>query len=555
MSIAPMSTTSVSITSGPTTPKPTTPPPTAPMSSTLRPTTPKPTTPKPTTANAGPAGLARFYSQHLAWGSCAGFTGSAATRKIYASTALTCARLTVPLAYADPAGPTVTVGVLRKRATRTAGRIGSLVIDPGGPGGSGMQFVAQEIADAATSTSTGTFATTMRRLSAGFDLVGIDPRGVGMATPAVHCSTDAQRDAQRADTTRPRTPAQVATANADGRKYGAACAASTGRTEGIDGRTLLANVGTRDVARDLDVLRAALGDRKLTYLGFSYGTRIGYTYAEQFPHNVRAILFDGDMSPIGNPTSLAIGQHKALQAAFDSFTQWCATTEADCALGKDPSRALGIYQTLVRPLLDTPVKLGDRRVLSFDDAISGTTISLYYEQLRPTLAKALADLQKGDGDLMMALADFSAGRDSKGHYSNEDEALIAVTCVDGPRLTDPAKILARNEELLAAAPYMTTGDPAVALADSCASWPVPATSFPHRLKIVGLPRTLVVSTTGDPATPYAEGVELAKELDAILLTAKAVRHTSFLGDDPCVNALGTDYLLTLALPPNGGFCY
>ena len=501
-----------------------------------------------------PAGLAKFYAQQLAWSGCTGYANSTEIREVYSSSAVQCARLTVPLSYADPAGRTVTMGVLRKVATRPADRIGSLVVDPGGPGSSGMEFVAQEIAGAVGPQASKTFAETMSQLGARFDLVGIDPRGVGAALPAVQCQTDAQKDAARATTPRSRNPADVAAANKVTASRVTQCVSNTGKDQGIDGRTFLANIGTRDVARDLDVLRAALGDAKLSYLGFSYGTKIGYEYAEQFPANVRALLFDGDENPNQDGSALVVNEYKQFQAAFDDFAQWCATTVAGCALGTDTGRALGIYQALVRPLLSTPVRLSDGRVLSFGDAITGTTVTLYFNELRPALAKALSQLQAGDGGGLMALADLYDDRDSTGHYSNELDALDAVDCVDGPRTTDPGQIVKLQATLNSVAPYMATGDPAGALLDTCALWPVPPTLLPHQLHITGLPKTLVVSTTGDPATPYADGVELAKEIGASLLTVKAVRHTSFLNDDQCTNEIGTAYLLTLALPAAGATC-
>ena len=501
-----------------------------------------------------PAGLAKFYGQHLSWGTCTDYAGSSDIKQLYASGAFQCARLTVPLAYADPTGQTVTMGVLRKEATQPAERIGSLVIDPGGPGSSGMGFVAQEIAGAVDPGASRTFADTVNQLGARFDLVGIDPRGVGASVPAVQCQTDAQKDAARTAVTRSRNQADVDAANQLTRSRVAACVANTGKAQGIDGKSFLANVGTRDVARDLDVLRAALGDPKLSYLGFSYGTKIGYEYAEQFPANVRALLFDGDENPDQDAAALLVNEYKQFQTAFGDFAQWCAATVPTCALGTDPAKALAIFQGLVRPLLSTPVDVGDGRRLSFGDAITGTTFALYFNELRPALATALTKLKSGQGAAMMALADQYDDRDSSGHYSNELDALDAVDCVDGPRLTDPGQITKLEATLDAAAPYMASGDPAGALLDPCAVWPVPPTLLPHKLHITGLPKTLVVSTTGDPATPYADGVELAKEIGASLLTVKAVRHTSFLNNDQCTNEIGTAYLLTLALPAAGATC-
>ncbi len=501
-----------------------------------------------------PKGLERFYTQKLAWGACGGYATDTQSAQLYASPTVSCARMTVPLAYADPAGKTIQVAVLRKVALDPAARIGSLIMDPGGPGGSGMSFLASLVVASNTGASSTTDAQ-IAQLNKTFDLVGIDPRGVGSSLPAVHCQTDAQRDATRAINVRSRNQADVNAANAITKQIVAGCLANTGTAQGIDSRTFLANVGTRDVARDLDVLRAVLGDAKLTYAGFSYGTEIGWEYAEQFPSNVRALLFDGDVSPIEDPATSALSQAAAFERAFAAFTVWCAKSSPGCALGTDPAASLARYQALVRPLLTNEVPLRDGRVLSFADAVSGTSDALYATPLWTYLAKGLLNLSLGSGDLLMALADDYAERDSTGHYSNLLEAFNAVRCVDGPRMSNPAEVTKFNAAYAAAAPFEASGDPPGAVVDICADWPVPPTLLPHRLNITGLPRTLVISTTGDPATPYADGVELAKEIGGTLLTAKAVRHTSYLlNGDSCVDKIGTAYLVSLTLPATGATC-
>jgi len=501
-----------------------------------------------------PAGLARFYGQRLDWQSCSSYPTSADSARLYRSPVLQCARLTVPLSYADPDGKTVQMGVLRKVATDPAARIGSLVTDPGGPGASGMEWLAGYALASATAAA-GSPGAVIAQLNQKFDLVGIDPRGVGSALPAVQCQSDAEKDATRAVDVRSRSQADVDAANRTTKKIVAECVANTGKAQGVDGRTFLANIGTRDVARDLDVLRAVLGDTKLTYAGFSYGTRIGWEYAEQFPGNVRAILFDGDVSPLEDPASHALGQQNGFQHAFADFAAWCAQKSQACPLGTVPTGAVSTFQALVRPLLSRHLPLGDGRALSFQDAVTATQYGLYFTQLRPVLVKALQNLSQGNGDLLMLLADQYDDRDSAGHYSNDNEVFNAVRCVDGPRMSDPQEVTKFNAAVTAAAPFAASGDPAGAMVDTCADWPVPPTLLPHRLHISGLPKTLVISTTGDPATPYAEGVELAKEIGGTLLTVNAVRHASYLTNgDSCVDKIGTGYLLSLTLPAAGTTC-
>src|SRR6478672_9733895 len=349
-----------------------------------------------------PAGLETFYEQELDWGSCAALA-TTEDNKFYRSASLQCADLTVPLVYAEPDGKQITLKVLRKKVTDGTGRIGSVVINPGGPGGSGVEYAAYM----------GAYGIG-KELNGDFDIVGFDPRGVGASVPAVRCQTDAERDASRATNVRTRTQQDVDAANAASEQIAKGCTALTGADQGIDGSTFLANIGTRDVAKDLDVLRAALGDQQLTYIGWSYGTSIGTQYAEQFPENVRAMILDGALDPESDPMTRDVAQYAGFQQAFDDYAAWCAQQSA-CALGADPSKATAAFNSLVRPLLDTPLQLAGGRSLSFNDAITGTSQALYSQSLWEPLSAALLDLSNGDGAGMMTLADLYDGRDSQGH--------------------------------------------------------------------------------------------------------------------------------------------
>ena len=453
------------------------------------------------------------------------------------------------------------IGVLRKVATDQDARIGSVVFDPGGPGGSGMDNVAYAVAPPAppadgqqpdpTAIETQKY---VDELNSSFDLVGFDPRGVGASLPTVQCQTNAERDASRAKSVRTRNQADVDAANAAQQKIAELCVQRTGVDQGIDGKEFLANIGTRDVAKDLDVLRAVLGDEQLTYVGYSYGTSIGTVYAEQFPENVRALILDGAIDPTEDPAASDLKQAAAFQSAFEDYAAWCAK-QTVCVLGRDPAKATAVYQSLVRPLLDKPLPLKDGRVLSFDDANTGTSQALYVDSLWPVLSTGLLNLSKGDGEIMMALADFYSERDDTGSYGRLLEVYNAVRCVDGPALTDPAAVTKFNADFAAAAPYLDSGDPAGAKQGICAFWPVPPTMQPHRPDVTGLPQVLVISTTGDPATPYQSGVDLAKDLGAVLLTVDGTRHTAYLNAGiSCVDSIGNDYLINLNLPPEGTTC-
>src|SRR5690606_9732967 len=300
-----------------------------------------------------PADLARFYEQELSWGGCAEFATSASDRITFDDESLQCARLEVPLDYSQPDGRTAQIAVLRHRAT--GDRIGSLLVNPGGPGASGVRLGAS-------------MAGRLERTTIGerFDIVGFDPRGVGASTPTIDCLTDAEWEIERADHDVDPSHAGIEETEAENRLYAQRC------TERSGGADVLANVGTRDVVRDLDILREVLGDEKLTYLGYSYGTRIGSAYAEAFPQNVRALVLDGALDPEQTTVERTVDQSAGFQQAFDAFAADCAK-EPTCPLGTDPARATEVFQALTRPLIDRPAPAeGGSRTLSYPDAVTGT---------------------------------------------------------------------------------------------------------------------------------------------------------------------------------------
>jgi pimeloyl-ACP methyl ester carboxylesterase len=483
-----------------------------------------------------PAGLERFYSQHLAWGGCAPFGTTPRDKKAYADPGLQCAYLTVPLDYANPNGRVIKVGLLRRPASDPANRIGSLVLNPGGPGGSGMSTAAS-LADTITSNDLG------RR----FDFVGFDPRGVGSSEPQVVCRTPAERDAERLmDINVDTSPAGVARTENQEKADDQGCVTRTGKD-------VLANIGTREVVRDMDVMRSALGDEKLTYLGYSYGTRIGSSYAEAFPHNVRALILDGALDPAQDQVSQLVDQGRGFQKAFDAFAAWCVG-RPDCALGPDKGQAVTKFQALARPLINQPVGVSDGRKLSYTDATIGVVQALYLSDLWPTLNRGLQELAQGHGDVLMRLADLYYGRSQDGTYSTEMDVFQAVLCVDNPPIKDPNVARDVDAQYRKVAPFLDTGNPPSPALDNCAFWPVSPTGGPHEPHTPGLPMVMVISTTQDPATPYQAGVNLARDLNARLLTYEGTQHTAFLQGNGCVDSAGIKYLTTLQLPPEGTRC-
>lgn len=501
--------------------------------------------PRPTPGGAGagtiPPELAEFYTQELQWGSCSAFNANPDLDEYYAAPGLECTNLIVPLDYSDPSGPTVSLAVIRAAATGSD-RIGAVQINPGGPGASSLDTVAA----IATQDSA-------RALQEQFDLVGFDTRGVGASRPQVECLTDAQKDAARAANLRTTTPEGIAAIDASVADEIAACEANTGKEAGIDGLTFLANIGTASTVRDMDVLRSALGEEQLTYLGFSYGTLLGSVYADAFPAQVRAMVLDGAVDPNADPDAQLVAQNAGFQGTFEAFAAWCAQ-QPSCPLSADPTQATSDFQALVRPLLDTPLTLTDGRVLTFDDATTGTAQALYSTQLWPTLRTALLNLADGNGFLLMALADQYDGRDSEGHYSSSEDVFTAVRCVDSARRPAGDTDVSVEQQARAAAPFFDSGDPVVAMDDVCTRWPGQVTLDADVTAAPDLPTLVVISTTGDPATPYAAGQELATLLDARLVTVEGDQHTAYLSDNACVDDAVNAYLTELTLPADGLTC-
>ena len=464
------------------------------------------------------------------WGRCM-VAGGGSANKLPSGTE--CGHLAVPIDYAKPDSGDAQLMLVRIPAT--GDKIGSLVINPGGPGESGV--------DAAV----GLVDSLPGPIRQHFDLVGFDPRGVGSSTPALRCNSDADEDAERADPQVDYSPAGVAHIEDTEKAFVQRCVDKMGKD-------FLANVGTATVVKDLDALRDALGDDKLTYLGYSYGTSIGTAYAEAYPDRVRAMILDGAVNPDQDPIQSTINQTAGFQEAFNHFAADCAKAP-DCALGTDPAKAVAAYHDLVDPLVAKPVSAGNGRVLGYSDAVTGTELAMYSPTFWKLLRDGLSELSAGHGDTLLKLADNYFQRDPAGHYDNSNDVLVAVNCVDHPPMTDRAKVVDEDRRVREVAPFLAYGPfTGNAPLDACAFWPVPPTSTPHEVSVHGLVPTLVVSTTDDPATPYQAGVELARQLGGGLLTFKGTQHTVVYQGDKCVDNYATSYLIDGKLPPPGATC-
>jgi pimeloyl-ACP methyl ester carboxylesterase len=468
---------------------------------------------------AQPGTLAAYYAQHLDWQPCDG--------------GFRCARLVVPFDYARPDGPRFTLPVVELPAGDPAHRVGALVINPGGPGGSGVQYAlaARQVFPAA--------------ILARFDIAGFDPRGAGASQPPLNCENGPQLDTFLATDDEPDDAAQLARLIAASKQFAARCERHSA--------ALLPYVGTPDAARDLDVLRAALGQSRLTYLGKSYGTYLGSWYAQLFPHRVRALVLDGAVDPATSPLDATIAQAEGFQGAFGSFAAWCVAA-GGCPLGGSVARAQAKVQALITRADAVPLAdhLGDGQVADGAMLLYGVADALYSRASWPVLRTALADAFGGDGTGLVTLANQLYGRNPNGTYSTLANAVTAIDCLDKPwpRTLGPWRSAARAAAR--AAPMF--GAALVWGSLACAYWPVPAHPQP-RIRAAGAPPVLVVGTLRDPATPYRWAQALSGDLaSGVLLGWNGDGHTAYGEGSSCVDSIVDDYLIDLAVPRSGTVC-
>ncbi|GGP97570.1 alpha/beta hydrolase [Streptosporangium pseudovulgare] len=440
-----------------------------------------------------------------------------------------CAKLPVPLDYGKPDGERIEISVIRLPATGR--RIGSILINPGGPGASGVEY-----ARSARSVLSGA-------VRARFDVVGFDPRGVGESSP-VRCLSSGDLDAYTGLDASPDSPAEVAALEGGSRKFAAGCQARSGR--------LLPHVGTADAARDMDRLRAALGDSRLTYLGKSYGTQLGAVYADLFPARVRALVLDGAVDTSLSPMAMSAAQAQGFEVALDAFLADCLTTD-DCPFTGTAKSARREVADLLRRVDRQPLanRNGDDRQVNEAWTVLGLITPLYDRQAWPVLRQALNEALKGDGSLLLRMADLLIDRREDG-YSNQTEANMAVNCVDARYPAGPAAFAEAADRAAKKAPlfgrYVTWGSL------PCAYWPVKGKT-PVRTDAPGAAPIMVVGTERDPATPYEWAKALADELSSgVLVGFDGDGHTAYLTGSSCVDRLVDDYLIDLKVPRDGTRC-
>ena len=441
-----------------------------------------------------------------------------------------CGRTEVPISYKEPRGATLPLFLVRARIAGQVGRVGSLVVNPGGPGNSG--------ADAAISLALTLPQAVMQR----FDVVGLDPRGVSQSTP-VKCIPDALKEQVIAAEPRPVTPVQLDSRAALATQVADGCAKQYGNA--------LDTIDTVDTARDMDRIRQSLGDPKLTFLGYSYGTVLGSTYAQLFPKNVRAMVLDAAVDPNSDPATQAGNQAKALEGGFDAFAKNCTGLIAGCPIGKSP-------RTFVSNLLTkadtTPIpssEPGDARKATAGIVLTAVEAGITDSGTWPQLAQALALAAKGDAKGVYALADTASGRLNDGTYSNQLDARTALTCADTAKTYTDAEIRTLAADLNAKYPLFGAGQAADLF--TCAAWKAHRTPVPAPVG-AGSPPILVVGNTGDPVTPMAGSQNLATDLTSgVLLVWQGQGHTSYPRNS-CIIAAVDDYLIYLKPPLDGLTC-
>lgn len=491
------------------------------------------TSPAPDTPTTAPD-LSSFYEQELQFESCDDYAVTELQKTTFAAVdRAECARLTVPIDYDHPDDGTIELAVTRMAASGDAQ--GSVVVNSGGPGGSGqLQAIIASVGFQDTP------------ITDQYDIVGIDPRGVSASTPAIDCLSDEQTD--ETGFVFPAGVVQGSWTAADTKKVADECVERTG------GEQFVANVGTPNVARDMDILRAALGDDKLTYIGQSYGTRLGAVYAEMFPSNVRALVLDGAQDPTLETAVRKVTQYAGFQRSFELMVNAC-TQEPDCVLGQDDDMALERFQDIVRPLIDAPATTESGRPVDFNTAIGAVIGGLYQSDTWPDVQAGIAELAHGKGDTLLALSDGFAERGTDGVWSNYLEANVVINCMDEQRRT-PEEEERLREDIWAVAPFLDPGESAKGARDGCEAMPGETElTYPYAQDITGLPDTLTISITGDPTTPYEGGIALADSLHGSLLTVEGEQHTvAMSGASPCVNDIVSDYVLDLKVPEEGTIC-
>ncbi|MBO1337072.1 alpha/beta hydrolase [Streptomyces sp. VRA16 Mangrove soil] len=465
-----------------------------------------------------PASLTR---QRLDWGRCRATGSSPAPGSDWQ-----CATLQVPLDYMRPTGATIGIALIRARTRGDSKkRVGALLFNFGGPGGSGVDLLPA-------------FAPQYAKLRERYDLVSFDPRGVG-ASHGVRCRSDRAIQAAEAVDLTPDTAAEETAYFKDAADFGQGCERQAGK--------LLDHVSTVEAARDMDLMRRALGDDELHYMGVSYGTELGGVYAHLFPGKVGRLALDAVVDPSVGSVGHSENQARGFQRALDDYFT---------SRGRNPKTGSREIAALLHRLDAKPLATAGGRELNESLAATGILVTLYSRNSWPALTKALRDAERGDGTALLALADSYNDRDPQGHYGTTTHSQRAISCLDDKARPTPAQAKALRAKFRAISPVFGEAM-AWDTAGWCHDWPVPGQWDTPDVSAPGAAPVLVVGNTGDPATPYEGARRMADELGkgvGVELTWKGEGHGAYGSGSACVDSAVNAYLLEGRIPRDGTVC-
>lgn len=482
---------------------------------------PRPETTSTPVIDGVPADQQRFYGQRIVWERCAG--------------EFRCATATAPLDWEDP-GEGEPVELALTMLPAGGRKVGTMFVNPGGPGASGVDFLQ---------SASSIFSDTLRDR---FDIVSWDPRGVG-ASSAVDCYDTEELDAFLfGDPDLPEGSDRLREEYVEAStEFGQACLERTGE--------LLAFVDTASTAHDLDMLRAALGEQKLDYFGFSYGTQLGAAYADAFPSTVGRMVLDGAVDPSLTDFEQSLSNVKAFGAAFRRYLEYCLDRSECPFRGQSIDEATDAVADLIVRLRESPLGTEDGREVNGAVLRTAIDAAAYDAGSWSYLTQAFTEVLNGRTETVQLLADSYVERGPDGYESNIFEAIFAVNCLDAPVETDPEVLERQGEQLSAADPLREASNAEDLGNQVCANWPVPPVGEPAPVRAVGSPPILVLGTTGDPATPYEWAVGLADQLpQGVLLTLEGDGHTAYRNGVDCINEPVDAFLVEGTVPEEGIRC-
>lgn len=473
--------------------------------------------PSPASKQPVPTDLKAFYEQQLKWTDCGGAQ---------------CTKITVPLDYANPSKATTQLNVVKIVAQGDS--LGSLFVNPGGPGGSGFDY-AKSASQVFTSEVTNNF-----------DVIGVDPRGVATSDP-VHCLTDQQVDQLAGEVVKSDTAAQLKKLEVQSKLPAQGCLTSANPN--------FAFMSTENVAKDFDIARSAIGDESFNYLGKSYGSAVGTKYAELFPSRVGRMVLDGVLPIDASLDEVTQAQAIGFEQAFKDFSDDCVL-QNDCPYQGSGVQVAQKLRQLFSDLDKSPMKVQDGREVTGAFLRSAVLSYLYFPETDyPKLRDALNQLVKGENaEPLGKLSDERSGRQADGHYrTNSFDSYFAVTCLDRQFKQTTQDVASLAQQWTAISP--TFGESLAWGILPCSNWPVTAAG-PVRVKVAKIiPPILIVSRTHDPATPVQWAKNLEQEVpNSRLITWESQGHTGYHQGSSCIDSAVDTYLLQGTLPAENTQC-